>query len=50
VKDVATPKQYDYGKQALFRNAARAREEAMELRRKGRPTSHAPVAPARAAE
>jgi anthraniloyl-CoA monooxygenase len=50
VKDVATPRQYDYGKQALFRNAARAREEAMELRRKSRPASHAPASLAKAAE
>jgi anthraniloyl-CoA monooxygenase len=50
VRDVATPRQYDYGKQALFRNAARAREEAMDLRRKSRPASHAPVSLAKAAE
>jgi anthraniloyl-CoA monooxygenase len=52
VRDVTTPVQYDYGKQALFRGAARAREELMELRRKARPASHAPArhAPSRAAE
>ena len=42
VRDVTTPVQYAYGKDALFRNAKRAREEMMELRRKARPASHAP--------
>jgi len=42
VRDVASPVQYGDGKDALFRNARRAREEMMELRRKSRPASHAP--------
>ncbi|MCW8084916.1 bifunctional salicylyl-CoA 5-hydroxylase/oxidoreductase [Sabulicella glaciei] len=50
VREVATPIQYEYGKQALFRTAARAREEMMELRRKARPASHAPAPLGRAAE
>jgi anthraniloyl-CoA monooxygenase len=52
VRDVTTPIQYGYGKDALFRNAKRAREEMMELRRKAKPASHAPrrSAPPRAAE
>ncbi|MCU0887362.1 MAG: bifunctional salicylyl-CoA 5-hydroxylase/oxidoreductase, partial [Rubritepida sp.] len=39
VRDVTTPIQYGYGKDALFRNAKRAREEMMELRRKAKPAS-----------
>lgn len=50
VRGVATPVQYDYGKDALFRNAKRAREDLMELRRKARPASHAPATMKRAAE
>lgn len=51
VRDVASPVQYGYGKDALFRNAKRAREDMMELRRKSRPASHAPQrATPRAAE
>jgi anthraniloyl-CoA monooxygenase len=42
VRDVACPVQYGYGKDALFRNAKRAREEMMDLRRKSKPASHAP--------
>ena len=41
-RGVATPKQYAYGKDALYRNAKRAREDLMELRRKAKPASHAP--------
>ncbi len=53
VTDVAAPVQYGWGKDALFRQAAREREELMDLRRKARPASHAPQAAApltRAAE
>ncbi len=42
VEDIACPVQYGWGKAALLRNAAREREEMMELRRKARPRSHAP--------
>jgi anthraniloyl-CoA monooxygenase len=42
VRAVKTPVQYGWGKDALFRNAKRAREDLMELRRKARPASHAP--------
>ena len=42
VRGVNTPVQYGYGKEALFRNAKRAREDLMELRRKAKPASHAP--------
>jgi anthraniloyl-CoA monooxygenase len=50
VSEVSTPVQYDYGKDALFRNAKRAREDLMELRRKARPASHAPAPLKRTAE
>jgi anthraniloyl-CoA monooxygenase len=46
---VATPIQYGWGRDALFRQAAREREELMDLRRKARPASHAPRAAAAAA-
>jgi anthraniloyl-CoA monooxygenase len=42
VKDVACPVQYGWGKDALFRQYAREREEMMDLRRKAKPASHAP--------
>jgi anthraniloyl-CoA monooxygenase len=42
VRGVNTPVQYGWGKDALFRNAKRAREDLMELRRKAKPASHAP--------
>lgn len=42
-KGVTTPPQYGPGRDALFRNSAREREEMLELRRKARPASHAPV-------
>jgi anthraniloyl-CoA monooxygenase len=50
VATVRTPVQYDFGKDALFRNAKRAREDLMELRRKARPASHAPAPLKRTAE
>ncbi|WP_424812193.1 bifunctional salicylyl-CoA 5-hydroxylase/oxidoreductase [Roseococcus sp. YIM B11640] len=50
VRDVSSPVQYGPGKDALFRNAKRAREDLMELRRKARPASHAPAALKHAAE
>lgn len=52
VGEVVTPVQYGYGRQALFRSAARARAELQDLRRKARPASHAPLGaqPPRAAE
>ncbi len=42
-KGVTTPPQYGPGRDALFRNSARERDEMLELRRKARPASHAPV-------
>jgi anthraniloyl-CoA monooxygenase len=42
-KDVACPVQYHYGRDALFRSAAREREELFDLRRKAKPASHAPA-------
>ena len=42
VADVACPIQYGWGRDALFRQAAREREELMDLRRKARPRSHGP--------
>ncbi len=50
VREVATPRQYDYGKQALFRLRERERADLMELRRKAKPASHAPAALPEAAE
>ena len=50
VRGVSTPVQYGPGKDALFRNAKRAREDLMELRRKAKPASHGPAALKRAAE
>jgi len=41
-RGVNTPVQYGWGKDALYRNAKRAREDLMELRRKAKPASHAP--------
>ncbi|MBC7430886.1 MAG: bifunctional salicylyl-CoA 5-hydroxylase/oxidoreductase [Rubritepida sp.] len=41
-KAVATPVQYGPGRDALFRNSRREREELMELRRRARPASPAP--------
>ncbi|RVT91474.1 bifunctional salicylyl-CoA 5-hydroxylase/oxidoreductase [Rhodovarius crocodyli] len=41
-RSVKGPKQYKYGRDALFRTMEREREELMELRRKARPASHAP--------
>ena len=42
-KAVATPVQYGPGRDALFRNSRREREDLMELRRKAKPASHAPA-------
>lgn len=42
-RDVKGPKQYKWGRDALFRTVQREREDLMELRRKARPASHAPV-------
>jgi anthraniloyl-CoA monooxygenase len=42
-KGVATPPQYGPGRDALFRNSRREREEMLDLRRKARPASHAPA-------
>lgn len=52
VEEVACPPQYLWGKDALMRNTKREREEELELRRKAKPKSHAPVVAAlpRAAE
>lgn len=50
VRGVTTPVQYEYGRQALFRQRQREREEMMELRRKAKPASHAPAAIRDAAE
>jgi len=50
VRNVNTPVQYGPGKDALFRNTKRAREDLMELRRKAKPASHAPAPLKRAAE
>jgi anthraniloyl-CoA monooxygenase len=50
VRNVNTPVQYGPGKDALFRNTQRAREDLMELRRKAKPASHAPAPLKRAAE
>ncbi len=50
VSGVATPVQYGSGKDALFRNSRRAREELMELRRKAKPARHAPASLPQAAE
>ncbi|TCH99739.1 bifunctional salicylyl-CoA 5-hydroxylase/oxidoreductase [Roseococcus sp. SYP-B2431] len=50
VRGVSTPVQYGPGKDALFRNTQRAREDLMELRRKAKPASHAPAPLGRAAE
>lgn len=41
-RGVNTPVQYGWGKEALYRNAKRTREDLMELRRKAKPASHAP--------
>ena len=41
-RGVATPQQYGPGRDALFRNAKREREELLELRRRAKPASHAP--------
>jgi anthraniloyl-CoA monooxygenase len=43
VKDIACPPQYLWGKDALLRNAAKEQAELLELKRKARPTSHAPA-------
>jgi anthraniloyl-CoA monooxygenase len=43
VQDIACPPPYLWGKDALFRNAAREREELQELRLKARPKRHAPA-------
>ena len=40
---VATPVQYGPGRDALFRNSKREREELLQLRRKAKPASHAPA-------
>ena len=40
-RGVNTPRQYGPGKEALFRNAKRARQDMMELRRKAKPARHA---------
>jgi len=52
VRDVASPPQYRWGKDALMRNAAREMADLAELRRKARPKVHAPsqAGIARAAE
>jgi anthraniloyl-CoA monooxygenase len=44
VKDIACPPQYRWGKDALFRNAARDQADLRDLRLKARPRSHAPAA------
>ncbi len=43
VKDIACPPSYLWGKDALFRNAAREQADLRELRLKARPRSHAPA-------
>ncbi len=40
VTDVACPVQYEYGRDALMRSAARERADLLELRRRARPKSH----------
>jgi len=50
VGDLACPPQYAPGREALMRNAAREREELMELKRKARPRGHMPAPLPRAAE
>lgn len=40
-RGVSVPVQYKWGRDALFRTAAREREEMLELRRKARPKRHA---------
>ena len=54
VGDLACPVQYQWGKDALLRNAARDQADLRELKLKARPRSHAPggdpVALPRAAE
>ncbi len=42
VRDVASPVQYGWGKDALMRNTAREQADLRELRLKARPRSHAP--------
>ena len=42
-RSISTPPQYGPGRDALFRNTAREREELFELRRKAKPASHAPA-------
>jgi len=41
-RGVTTPPQYAPGRDALFRNSKRDREDLLELRRKAKPASHAP--------
>jgi anthraniloyl-CoA monooxygenase len=43
VKDIACPPSYLWGKDALFRNAAREQADLRDLRLKARPRSHAPA-------
>ena len=40
VADIACPVQYEYGKDALMRSAARERADLLDLRRRARPRSH----------
>jgi anthraniloyl-CoA monooxygenase len=40
VEDIPCPVQYEYGRDALMRSAARERADLLELRRRARPKSH----------
>ena len=40
VTDIACPVQYEVGRDALMRSAARDRADLLDLRRRGRPRSH----------
>jgi anthraniloyl-CoA monooxygenase len=40
VTDIACPVQYEYGRDALMRSAARDRADLLDLRRRARPRSH----------
>jgi anthraniloyl-CoA monooxygenase len=40
VTDLSCPVQYEYGRDALIRSAARERADLMDLRRRARPKSH----------
>ncbi len=43
VTDLPCPIQYEYGRDALMRNAARERADLMDLRRRARPKRHGPA-------